>query len=108
MLTDEIEADDYVVNGTEKATYRVMLASRVVVGNPYRRHRNGTRLIAPPPGYHSIVGEPGIDLNYPETVVYDNDAIRPAFLVVYGFPPNDATKRMLSTILGLFKMALAS
>ena len=25
-----------------------------------------------------------MDLNYDETVVYDNDAIRPAFLIVYG------------------------
>lgn len=31
-----------------------------------------------------VVGEPGADLNYEETVVYDNDAIRPAFLIVYG------------------------
>ena len=30
-----------------------------------------------------VVGEPGVDLNYEETVVYDNDAIRPAFLIVY-------------------------
>ena len=31
-----------------------------------------------------VVGEPGADLNYEETVIYDNDAIRPAFLIVYG------------------------
>lgn len=31
-----------------------------------------------------MIGEPGVDLNYEETVVYNNDAIRPAFLIVYG------------------------
>ena len=35
-----------------------------------------------------VIGEPGVDLNYEETVVYDNDAIRPAFLVVYGDIPH--------------------
>ena len=31
-----------------------------------------------------VVGVPGEDLNYEETVIYDDDAIRPAFLIVYG------------------------
>ena len=35
-----------------------------------------------------VIGEPGVDLNYEETVVYDNNAIRPAFLVVYGDIPH--------------------
>jgi hypothetical protein len=61
-----------------------------------------TNLKEPPSGYHSvrvcdarggiqgptfflqITGEPGVNLNYEETVVYDNDAIRPAYLIVYG------------------------
>jgi hypothetical protein len=34
-----------------------------------------------------ILGVPGEDLNYEETVVYNNDAIRPAFLIVYGDAP---------------------
>ena len=34
-----------------------------------------------------VLGVPGEDLNYEETVVYNNDAIRPAFLVVYGDAP---------------------
>jgi hypothetical protein len=34
-----------------------------------------------------VTGLPGGDLNYAETVVYVNDAIRPAYLVVYGDPP---------------------
>lgn len=34
-----------------------------------------------------VLGVPGEDLNYEETVVYNNDAIRPAFLIVYGDAP---------------------
>ena len=33
-----------------------------------------------------ILGEVGDALNYDETVVYDNDAIRPSYLVMYNEP----------------------
>jgi len=32
------------------------------------------------------MGIPGGDLNYDETVVYKNEAIRPVYLVTYGQP----------------------
>ncbi|KAI9570622.1 ADP-ribosylation [Boletus coccyginus] len=78
------KADDYVSNISESASLRVMILSRVVVGRPYKRYRNAPDLIAPPSGYDSIAGEIGWDLNYEETVTYDNDTVRPAYLVVYG------------------------
>lgn len=34
-----------------------------------------------------VLGEPGGDLNYEETVVYNNAAIRPAYLIVYSSKP---------------------
>ena len=52
------------------------------------------------------MGVPGEDLNYEETVVYNNDAIRPAFLIVYGDAPpvppkpmgaRNAVKRLFTT-----------
>jgi hypothetical protein len=52
-----------------------------------------------------------MDLNYEETVVYDNDAIRPAFLVVYGdgdTPPQKIRSKLQSLALTLFKTPLAS
>ena len=53
-----------------------------------------------------VIGEPGEDLNYEETVVYDNDAIRPAFLIVYG---EDSVKfRLKSFIKLLFTTPLIS
>ena len=41
-----------------------------------------------------VLGVPGEDLNYEETVVYNNDAIRPAFLIVYGDAPPVPPKPM--------------
>ena len=49
-----------------------------------------------------VFGEPGTDLNYEETVVYSNDAIRPAYLMVYGQPPRKSLFKRL------FKTPLAS
>lgn len=69
------KADDYMLNGDESSKYRVLLASRVVVGHPQKRRHNATDMVEPPCGHHSVIGEPGIDLNYEETVVYNNDAI---------------------------------
>jgi hypothetical protein len=34
-------------------------------------------------GAHSLVGEPGEDLNYNETVVFDEAAALPGLLIVY-------------------------
>ena len=31
-----------------------------------------------------VMGIPGRDLNYDETVVYNNEAIRPVYLITYG------------------------
>jgi hypothetical protein len=33
------------------------------------------------------MGVPGGDLNYDETVVYNNEAIRPVYLITYGGQP---------------------
>ncbi|PPQ92599.1 hypothetical protein CVT25_007291 [Psilocybe cyanescens] len=82
------KADDYTLNGDESSKLRVLLVSRVIVGNPHKRRHNATDLIEPPCGHHSVIGEPGADLNYEETVVYNNDAIRPAYLIVYGSIPS--------------------
>ncbi|KAF6755458.1 hypothetical protein DFP72DRAFT_811528 [Ephemerocybe angulata] len=103
------KADDYTANPDHASNLRVVIASRVIVGRPYRRKKNATTLTEPPCGYHSVIGEPGIDLNYEETVVYNNDAIRPAYVVVYGDPPPISnTKVLQSVLMTLFKTPLAS
>ncbi|KAF8896054.1 hypothetical protein BD779DRAFT_559143 [Infundibulicybe gibba] len=81
------KADDYLHNVDNNSALRVMLVNRVVLGKAHKRRHNATHLSEPPRGHHSVVGVPGGDLNYRETVVYNNDAIRPAYLIVYGAMP---------------------
>ncbi|KAF9061126.1 hypothetical protein BDP27DRAFT_1385423 [Rhodocollybia butyracea] len=102
-------------NSALNTNLRVLLVSRVVVGKPHNRRHNATHMNQPPTGHHSVcdvVGLPGVDLNYEETVVYRNDAIRPAYLVVYGpSTPPKPVKRIHSkahTLLSsLFKTPVA-
>ncbi|KAG8836112.1 hypothetical protein FRC20_007135 [Serendipita sp. 405] len=63
-----------------------LLLNNVVIGNGYHIQSNSDTLLQPPSGYDSISGLPGQALNYEETVVYRNDAIRPAYLVIYLTP----------------------
>ncbi|KAF9463920.1 hypothetical protein BDZ94DRAFT_1257762 [Collybia nuda] len=105
------KADDYSCNKSDDANFRVMLANRVVVGKARKQQENAEHLTEPPKGYHSVIGKPGLELNYPETVVYDNDAIRPAFLIVYGTPEASEKKdpkRLRNFITTLFNTPIAS
>jgi hypothetical protein len=54
LLNPNTEADDYTLNGDSSCKYRVLLVSRVVVGNPHKRRQNATNMIEPPCGYHSV------------------------------------------------------
>jgi hypothetical protein len=50
-----------------------------------------------------------VDLNYEETVVYRNDAIRPAYLVVYGEAPEPSKESKLKALVTtLLRTPLAS
>jgi len=85
-----------------------MLLNRVVIGKPLKRQQNSKDITEPPSGYHSVLGEPGQDLNYEENVVYRNDAIRPAYVVVYGTAPDVVDSKMKAFVSMLFKTPLAS
>jgi len=76
------KANDYVASLSSMTT-RAMLLNYVVMGKAIKMTANQPNLKEPPTGYDSVVGEPGGDLNYDESIVYDNDAIRPIFLVIY-------------------------
>ncbi|GBE87733.1 hypothetical protein SCP_1104100 [Sparassis crispa] len=76
------KANDYVAEWGD-SPYRAMLLSKVVMGKAIKLQMGDQRLTKPPQGYDSVVGEPGGDLNYDESIVYKNEAIRPLFLVVY-------------------------
>lgn len=54
-------------------------------------------------------GLPGHVLNYEETVVYRNDAVLPAYLVLYGDPPPEVKHLTVGKALSkLFTTPLAS
>jgi hypothetical protein len=55
-----------------------------------------------------ILGKPGQDLNYEENVVYRNDAIRPAFVLVYGDNPPEVDSKVKAFVSMLFKTPVAS
>ncbi|KAJ7757695.1 hypothetical protein DFH07DRAFT_868089 [Mycena maculata] len=102
------KADDYYA-GVRNSPFRAMLVNRVVVGNPLVRQHNAEDLTGLPNGYHSVVGVPGADLNYGETVVYSNDAIRPAYLIIYAAdPPTEVHVDLRLMISALFKTPINS
>ncbi|KAG8889071.1 hypothetical protein FRB98_005820 [Tulasnella sp. 332] len=76
------KADDYSVTQAN-SPYKAMLVAKVVLGRGYSLMRTTKNLIRPPVGHDSVLGTVGVDLNYDEQVVYRNDAIRPAYLLLY-------------------------
>ncbi|KAJ6507725.1 hypothetical protein C8R47DRAFT_966019, partial [Mycena vitilis] len=119
------KADDYFT-GIPDSPFRAVLVNRVVVGTPLTRQYNAEEITELPFGYHSViffshlfvspsyhlqvVGVPGADLNYGETVVYTNDAIRPAYLIIYAadVPPEVHVADLRHILSTLFKTPVAS
>jgi len=75
------KANDYY--GGSVSPNRAMLLNDVVMGKTIKLITNTPSLTQPPAGYDAVVGEPGGDLNYDECIVYNNDAIRASYLIVY-------------------------
>ncbi|KAH9992751.1 hypothetical protein BJV74DRAFT_834239 [Russula compacta] len=75
------KANDY--SSGSASPYKAVLLNDVVMGRVIRLTRTDTSLMQPPQGFDAVIGEPGGDLNYDECVVYNNDAIRPSFLIIY-------------------------
>jgi len=75
------KANDY--SAESASPNKAMLLNDVVMGRAVKLTRTNTSLRKPPPGFDAVIGEPGGDLNYDECVVYNNDAIRPSFLIIY-------------------------
>ncbi|KAH9967395.1 hypothetical protein BC827DRAFT_588739 [Russula dissimulans] len=75
------KANDYSAGSA--SPNKAMLINDVVVGRAIKLTITDTSLTQAPSGFDAVIGEPGGDLNYDECVVYNNDAIRPSFLVIY-------------------------
>lgn len=77
------KSDDYACDATAQSSLKSMILAKVVVGRGCKMRYDDTTLTAPPLGYDSVLGEKGARLNYDEVVVYSNEAIRPAYLILY-------------------------
>jgi len=79
------KSDSYSRNNCT-SNWKAILLNKVVVGRGYKMMVDNTTLTEPPAGYDSVLAEVGVNLNYDELVVYNNDAIRPSYLVMYDTP----------------------
>jgi len=75
------KSNDYY--GGSASPNRAVLLNDVVMGKTIKLTTNTPNLTEPPAGYDAVIGEPGGDLNYDESIVYTNDAIRASYLIVY-------------------------
>jgi len=78
------KSNDYSKN-LVPSPWKAMLLSHVVAGRTKKYKLDRPVLTSAPSGYDSVVGEVSIigPLNYDELIVYTNDAVRPAYLVMY-------------------------
>ncbi|KAJ3007249.1 hypothetical protein HKX48_009233 [Thoreauomyces humboldtii] len=78
------KAHDYTA--TDTPPYHTVLLNRVVVGRAKILNRNSSDLVAPPVGHDSIVGQAGGgNLNYDELCLYADEAMIPAYLIIYEY-----------------------
>ncbi|KAG8954509.1 hypothetical protein FRC04_011837 [Tulasnella sp. 424] len=89
ILPDQLErsyiaykADDYT-NDLSNSPNRVVLVAKAALGKGKVLRRNTESLRSPPSGYDSVLGEVGFGLNYDEQVLFRDDAIRPAYIIIY-------------------------
>ncbi|KAG9009378.1 hypothetical protein FRB90_008373 [Tulasnella sp. 427] len=77
-----LRADDYTNDHTNSSN-RALVVAKAALGKAKALRRNAETLRSTPDGYDSVFGEIGIDLNYDEQVLFHNDAIRPAYVIIY-------------------------
>ncbi|KIO27722.1 hypothetical protein M407DRAFT_72766, partial [Tulasnella calospora MUT 4182] len=84
------KADDYA-NAQWYSGNKVMIVAKAALGKGSNHYTTSLHLTAPPLGYDSVscfvpqtvLGEVGVHLNYDEQVLYKNEAIRPAYIIIY-------------------------
>ncbi|KIO25032.1 hypothetical protein M407DRAFT_211142 [Tulasnella calospora MUT 4182] len=76
------KADDYTDDHSNSQN-RVLLVARAALGKGKVLRRNTENLRSPPSGYASVLGEVGFGLNYDEQVLYRDNAIRSAYVIIY-------------------------
>ena len=80
LAPDSSKSNDYT---HEFNSQRALLLCDVCPGRKYALQMTDQKMEGPPPGYNSVYGQVGGDLNYPEIVVYNSAAILPHHIIVY-------------------------
>ncbi len=75
------KCNDYAIKNS-KGNKGIILCD-VLPGRKYKETVDDRHLQGPPPGYHSVLGEEGERLNYPEIVVYNEDAVMPRYELTF-------------------------
>ncbi|GLB40705.1 putative poly(ADP-ribose) polymerase catalytic domain [Lyophyllum shimeji] len=84
IYTSSTSSKSHDYAGTDSASkLKAILLNKVVIGKGYKIFNDDPSLVAPPPGFDSVLAEKGGSLNHDELVVYRSDAIRPSYLVLY-------------------------
>ncbi|KAJ7463526.1 hypothetical protein B0H11DRAFT_1870950 [Mycena galericulata] len=80
------KAYQYAVNigSADGSNMKAVLSTRIVLGDPSKTKHEDPSLCEPPSGYQSVKGVPGKNSEFldQEDVVYHEDAIRPAYLIM--------------------------
>ncbi|KAG8915090.1 hypothetical protein FRC00_008080 [Tulasnella sp. 408] len=82
---EEYKADDYAI-APWLSDVKAIIVAKAALGKSSIHYRTSEYLVGPPRGYDSVIEEVGIDPNYDEQVVYQDAAIRPAYIVMYERP----------------------
>lgn len=94
LAPNSSKCHDYTKFGIRTNGYRAMLLCDVLPGNKYPISKTDQSLRGPPPGYNSVYGLVGQDLNYPEIVLYEPDAVLARYIILYR---KDGTSHPLSS-----------
>lgn len=81
MAASSSKAFQYAKNGDSRSRYKAVLVTRAVLGNPQRLYEEDHQMEEPDEGYHSVEAHP--ENGGPiEDVVYNHNAVRPAYLII--------------------------
>ncbi|KAG8896987.1 hypothetical protein FRC01_011523, partial [Tulasnella sp. 417] len=78
------KSDTYTRGAAPGSQYKAMFLNRVAVGKGKILTSADSSLRVAPAGFDSVIANPGSGLNYDELIVYDNNAIRTSWLLLYG------------------------
>lgn len=93
LACNSSKCHDYTQSTGGYHDYRAMLLCEVCPGKKFICTKNNTRLKNPPPGFDSVYGMPGGDLNYEEIGLFKSDAILPKYIIMYR---KDGTCRLIT------------